>query len=218
MPRNSQPSLNRANTSSVSVCWEGERSQQHPSFTQPAACPRDKWVPCPPAASASQGSLPLRVQHSWLVSDRFAITLAYVLPQFLLRAWPCPCASLPGCPWAGVAPSLSWSSPTWRFRWVLCCQHPRLVLHGCVGSLREKHQTTQQCQNLPSKQQSKAGLGFCSPVGLRSLSVGPAAAAGDLQPGSESPVHMCARERAGGAQRGLQMHLGAGSVVCSQFN
>lgn len=107
-------------------------------------------------------SLPVRIQHSCLVLNHFAINFAHVLPQFLLPAQSHPHASLPSSPWAVV---------------------PGVLLLGAVGGcltsgtldlavwLCGKHQTAQLCRNLHSSLQSDAGLGFCSVVGLQSLLV-----------------------------------------------
>lgn len=84
-------------------------------------------------------SLPLRIQHSCLVLNHFAINFAHVLPQFLLPAHSHPHASLLSSPWAVIPGVLllgavggCLTSGTLDLAVWLCGCVGNIKLHSCV--------------------------------------------------------------------------------------
>lgn len=114
--RNLQPARNRANTSSVWVCWEGGRSQQHPTCTQPATRIHREGVLCLPAPAVPPGGMAQLAAFESFCCN-FCLGPAPVPPPRSSLSLCHPSRLSLGC---GSA-QFRWSCPVWRCRWVLCC-------------------------------------------------------------------------------------------------
>lgn len=107
---------------------------------------RRGWAQCPSDS-----------QQSRLLSDCFAVTFSYVLPQFLLPAWRRPPGSLPGSPRAAAVPGRA-GVPRWRCTWVLRCWQQRLSCVAGWVSCGRSIKPHSSVETFPANHRARQGL------------------------------------------------------------